>query len=83
MPCSRLDEYCRPEASTPLEHVSRRRPSRLGSVARQGMEAESPSRVSMLETIDFLKGLSGSAKIDASARQGCRIQAVEQWRSIE
>lgn len=34
------------------------------------MEAESPSRVSMLETIDFLKGLSGSAKIDAIARQG-------------
>lgn len=47
------------------------------------MEAESPSRVSMLETIDFLKGLSGSAKIDAIARQGCRIQAVKQWRSAE
>lgn len=42
------------------------------------MEAESPSRVSMLETIDFLKGLSGSAKIDAIARQG-----VKRWRSAD
>lgn len=45
------------------------------------MEAESPSRVSMLETIDFLKGLSGSAKIDAIARQPS--QGVKRWRSAD
>lgn len=62
MPCSRLDENWRPEARVLLEHVSRRRFSRLGSVARQGIEAASPSRVRMLNTIDFLKRLLGSAK---------------------
>lgn len=62
MPCSRLVLYCRPEAKALLEHVSKLSLSRLGSVAKQGMETVSPSRVRILFTIDLLKGLSGSAK---------------------
>lgn len=62
MPCSRLGEKWRSEARALLEHVLSCKFSRLGSVARQGMEALSPSRLRMLDTIDFLKGLSGSAR---------------------
>lgn len=62
IPCSRLAVYWRPEARASLEHVSRCMLSKLGSVAKHGMIALSPTRVRMLNTIDFLKGFLGSAR---------------------
>lgn len=79
MPCSRLGEKWRPEARALLEHVLSCKFSRLGSVARQGMEALSPSRLRMLDTIDFLKGLSGSAR--KKNAEALLRKAVEELRN--